>query len=106
MSSRRQELAALFLPWQLGPLSPASSFPLPVTIYRLIYAILKPHASFLGSSQISGGRVVGSGDKIGKGQRESQQAKLPASSDIPSYDCLRVAHENQLGTAAESFDVF
>lgn len=92
--SRRQELAVFFLAWQLGPLSPDSSFPLLFTFYRLIYTLFKPHASFLGSGQISGGRVVGSGDGVGKGLQESLRSVLPPSG-LPTCDCLRVVCENQ-----------
>lgn len=68
--------------WHLGPLLPASSFPLTFfTFYRLIntyifflfcFVSVKPHASFFRALARSlGGKVVGSVDRIGKDLQES-----------------------------------
>lgn len=54
---------------------------------------------FLGSSQISGGMAVGSGDRIRKGLQENLWSFLPPL-DFPVGDYLRSVCENQLATAA------
>lgn len=46
-----------------------------------------------------GGKVVGSGDRIGKSLQENLWSFLPPL-DFPVGDCFRGVHENQLATAA------
>lgn len=101
LSSRRQDLAALFPSWQLGPLFPGSSLLSPFYLLQVdlhnfflfFFFFVKPHASFSGLWPDLWGKVVGSDDRIGKGLQENPWSFLPPL-DFPICDCLRGVHEN------------
>lgn len=95
LSSRGWDLAALFPSWQLGPLFPVSSFLLPFDRLQVdshIFFFLFSFFFFLFNNMLffSGlwpdlwGKIVGSGDRIGKGLQENLWSFLPPL-DFPRW---------------------